>query len=101
MRITKGDTHKFDVTVKDSDDNIFNLTGYTMLFTAKASLTQDTDDIASTAVISDPTTGIGSFTLLPTDTNIDSGTYYFDIKITDGGNNVYTVIDNDELIISP
>lgn len=101
MTITKGDTYNFNVTVKDSKGVIFDLTGYTMTFTAKDSITK-TDieaDISSTAIITTPTSGIGSFTLLPSDTLIDAKKYHYDIQISDGANNIYTVVKDSILTI--
>ena len=102
MTITKGDTYNFSVTVKDSDGVIFDLTGYTMTFTAKDSITK-TDaeaDISSTATITTPASGIGEFTLLPSDTTIDVKDYFYDVQISDGANNVYTVIKKQILSIT-
>ncbi len=102
MTITKGDTYKFNVTVKDSDGNVFDLSGYTMVFTAKDDITKpDAEaDIQKTATITDPLTGIGEFVLLPADTDIEVKSYRYDVQISDGGNNVYTVIKNQELKIT-
>jgi len=102
MTITKGDTYNFSVTVKSSAGVIFDLTGYTMVFTVKDSITLPDSEanISSTAVISDPTTGKGEFILLPSDTTIDVKDYFYDVQISDGANNVYTVIKKDVLSIT-
>lgn len=102
MTITKGDTYNFTVTVKDSDGNIFDLSGYTMVFTAKDDITKSDAEanIQKTANIPDPLTGVGKFTLLPADTNIEVKNYRYDVQISDGNNNVYTVIKNQELKIT-
>jgi len=102
ISITKGDMYKFTVTVKDSAGDIFDLTGYTMVFTAKDDLTKlDVDAaIQSTATIPTPVNGVGEFTLEPTDTNIDAKEYHYDIQISDGSNNVYTVVKDSSLIIT-
>ncbi len=102
MTITKGDRHTFNVTVKDSAGVIFDLTGFDMVFTAKSNL-EDTDanaEIQKAGIIADPVTGIGSFILLPSDTNIDVKSYRYDVQISDGNTNVHTVIKNQELIIT-
>ncbi|MEA3370800.1 MAG: hypothetical protein U9Q40_05615 [Campylobacterota bacterium] len=102
MTITKGDTYNFSVTVKDSDSVIFDLTGYTMTFTAKDSITKlDAEaDISKTATISTPADGIGEFTLLPADTLIDAKEYHYDVQISDGSDNIYTVIKDSILTIT-
>ena len=102
MDITQGDTHSFYVTVKDANDVLLDLTGYTMTFTAKDS-PYDTDGnsfIQENAVISTPSSGVGTFVLTPTVTNITVGDYYFDVQISDGGANVITVIKKDTLTIT-
>lgn len=96
MTIIKRDTHKFTVTAKTSSGEIFDLTGYTMWFTAKLKATSDDADaiISSEAAISDPATGIGKFTLTPLDTDIAVGKdkYQYDVQISDGAINVYTIV---------
>ena len=102
MTITKGDKREFSVTVTDGDGNALDLTTYTMTFTAKAKISQ-TDanaDISKDAVINTPAIGIGVFTLLPADTRVDSGTYSFDVQISDGSTNIFTVIGISKLLIS-
>ena len=102
LSITKGDTSTFNITVKDSDGVIFDLNGYTMTFTAKNNI-DDIDaeaDISSVGVIADPALGIGVISLSPEDTSIDSGEYRYDIQISDGTNNVHTVVKNSLLIIT-
>jgi len=103
MTFTKGDTYIFNVTVKDSDGVVFDLTGYTMMFTVKDTLTKlDSEaQISKSATISAPATGVGSFELSPTDTDIDVGTYHYDVQISDGSSNVYTVIKDSELTVTP
>ena len=94
LEVIRGDTKKFNITVRDSSEAIFDLTGYSMKFTAKSALTlEDADaEISSTAVIANPATGIGAFTLTPTDTSIYISEYLYDIQISDGAANVYTIV---------
>jgi len=96
MTMIKRDTYKFSVTVKDSSGVVFNLTGYSMFFTAKSNpLLDDVDaEISSQAVITDPTSGKGEFTLTPDDTDvaISNEGYDYDVQISDGADNVYTVL---------
>jgi len=99
LSITKGDTSKFNVTVRDEDDVIFDLTGYVMTFTAKEDVTSSIS-ITKEAVISNPSSGVGVITLLPSETKIDSGEYRYDVEISDGTDNVYTVIKNSLLNIT-
>jgi len=102
MSITRGDTCNFNVTVKDEDGVIFDLTGYTMDFTAKNDIGDSDSEavISSEATISSPTSGIGVISLTPDDTTVNAQQYRYDIQISDGGNNVYTVIKNSLLEIT-
>lgn len=96
MTITKRDTHKFTVTAKTSSEKIFDLTGYTMWYTAKSNPKMDDVDaeISAQAIISNPLTGVGAFSLTPTQTDIavKKEGYDYDVQISDGADNVYTVV---------
>ena len=102
MTITKGDKHEFSVAVTDNVGAVMDLSGMTMTFTAKDSITKlDAEaDISATAVIATPSSGIGAFTLLPADTTIDVKDYFYDVQISDGANAVYTVIKDSTLTIT-
>lgn len=101
ITVVQGDTHKFNVTVTDENGSAFDLTSYTMTFTAKKSITDTTAAITSTGVISNPTTGIGLITLTPTDTDIEVNDYHYQIEISDGSDNVYTIVYDSILSIIP
>jgi hypothetical protein len=95
LTIIQKDKKIYEITVTDVNGNAFNLTGYTMTFTAKKDI-KDTDGNSSIdvdAVISSPTTGIGLITLTPTNTDLDIGSYFYDIKIYTDSANVQTIID--------
>ncbi len=78
INIVKGNSFNFDVTVKDINGVIFDLTGYTMTFMAKSShsITDDNAEITKTATITTPEEGVGFFEFSPSETNISvKGTY--------------------------
>ena len=102
MTITKGDKREFSVAVLDGDGNALDLTTYAMEFTAKETVEQTDAEaaISSTAVINTPASGIGVFTITPTDTRIDVKEYLFDVQISDSGSNVFTVITKETLKIT-
>ena len=85
LEIFRRDYKTFTVTVKDSAGVVVDLTDYTAKFTAKLKPT-DTDEQAKIGpidgTISTPATGVISFTLTSTDTNIPAGTYFFDVQIS-------------------
>ena len=88
LEIFRRDYKTFTVTVKDKTGAVVNLTDYDAKFTAKLKST-DTDAQAKIGpvdgTISSPATGVISFTLASTDTNIPAGTYYFDVQISKTG----------------
>jgi hypothetical protein len=85
LTIFRRDYKTFTVTVRDSARVVVDLTDYDAKFTAKLKAT-DTDAQAKIGpidgTIADPATGVISFTLTSTDTNIPAGTYYFDVQIS-------------------
>lgn len=94
MTTVRGDTKKFNISARDSDGQAFDLTGYTMTFTAKSDV--DSDDagaeIQVDAVVSSVSSGVGAFTLVPSDTAVAIGDYFYDVQISDGASNVYTLV---------
>lgn len=84
--LIRGDSTSIDITFSGVD-----LTGSTVFFTAKPALTDDAGD--TTAVITvevvshtDATAGKTSIPLTATDTDVEPGTYYYDIQIKNGTN---------------
>ena len=88
LEIFRRDYKTFTVTVKDKTGAVVNLTDYDAKFTAKLKPT-DTDEQAKIrpvdGTISSPLTGVISFTLTSTNTDIPAGTYYFDVQISKTG----------------
>lgn len=79
--IIRGDDASIDFTFDGVD-----LTGATVFFTAKSTISNSADD--SDAVIekevtshTDPTGGVTVIPLTSTDTNVTPGEYYYDIQI--------------------
>lgn len=82
ITIFRRDYFQFTVTVK-SDGVILPLTGYSAKFTAKLKPTDAQAKIGPVdGTISSPATGVISFTLTSTDTDIPAGVYYFDVQIS-------------------
>lgn len=94
MTTVRGDTKKFNIYARDSDGQAFNLLGYTMTFTAKStvSLADASAEIQVAATISSNLSGVGAFTLLPAETAVAIGDYFYDVQISDGSANVYTLV---------
>ena len=92
MTIVKGDRHEFTTTFVDADGNAFNLSGYTVMFTAKKSysLTDAEANISTAGTVADAALGVAAFVLTPDETTIEATKYYYDTQVSDGGDNVHT-----------
>jgi len=105
ISIVQGDTYSAKVSVTGGDGDPFDLSGFNMTFTAKhdLSLPDAEADINSTATIETPSSnGVGRIKLKPSDTDIPvSDGYRYDIQISDGGDNVHTIVKNGKLLITP
>jgi len=89
ITINRGNTFSGTVTVTNADGTAKDITGYTLFFTVKknsnSDIVTDSDAIISKTVTShsDPTGGITTISLTSTDTTINPGTYFYDIKFKD------------------
>lgn len=90
----------------ERDGAAADLTGATVRFTVK-SVESDTSSDDSTALIkkdvtshTDPTAGQTEISLSPTDTQVDPGDYYYDIKVDEDsdGLNVYKAAEGRVII---
>lgn len=94
ISVYRGDTASITVTITDSDDAAFDLTGYTVKLTVKNS---DTDNDAHavigpiTATVATPASGVGVFALSITNTNVVAKVYSYDVQINDGSTDKKTV----------
>lgn len=86
IELIRGDSATIDFNLAGTD-----LTGATVFFTAKPTISNGADD--SDAVISvevtdhtDPENGTTVIPLSSTDTNVTPGTYYYDIQVKNGTN---------------
>lgn len=91
--VIRGDTRRVQCTFKDSDGSAIDLTDGTVYFTVNSSGDPSSDSgavIQKTATNSDftsPTSGIHTFTLTHSDTNIAAGEYWYDIQFVDSQGN--------------
>lgn len=109
LSILRGDNYTLNLTVKTSTGALQDLTGYKAFFTVVAALDEATVSVVdSTALISKtiasipaPTTGVISFALTSTDTNVATGVYFYDVQIEDAGGVVTTILPPDQITITP
>jgi hypothetical protein len=91
LTIIRGDDVTIPVTFTDSDGDPINLTGCTVFFTVKNEKSDDDDDaVISKSVTSHttPASGITQVVLTHTDTDIDPGSYYWDLQIKDSAGKI-------------
>lgn len=89
VRLTRGDTARFIVTVKNetTQEPYDILPTDTLIMTIKKSV-RDSDPC-----IQKKNVGSNAFHILPTDTSdLPFGRYVYDVQLTTNGNDVYTVI---------
>jgi len=104
LRIDQGATFSSDVTVSDTDGSAFNLTGYTASAKmAKGYASTRTRTTMTTAIASDPTTGVITLSLTADQTNaLDApARYVYDVEITQTLDSTITRVIEGIITVSP
>jgi len=101
ISIIRGTDNSIKITFKENNVAI-DITGYTILFTVKKQCDINKDDdfalIKKTITThSDPTYGESTLILSSTDTDIDEGNYYWDLRLIKDGVITQTQRDNLEI----
>lgn len=94
IEFVRGDTPTITVTIVDVNDDIFDLTGYTVQFTLKENVNDANANAAiapATMTVDDPEIGVATITLTYTQTDLAPGIYWYDIQVNDG-TNYHTVV---------
>lgn len=92
--VTRGDTFEEPLELKDSDGNLIT-TNWTWKFTIRSDIPDQTINNDDDAVISKSGTfsdGESTLTISSTETNIASGTYYFDYQLTKPNGNIHSTL---------
>jgi hypothetical protein len=86
IEVIRGDDVSLKLTFTDINGNAIDLTDTTVFFTVKKKLS-DTDDEALISktidTFDDPTTGIMTILISDTETDLKSGSYYYDVQLKD------------------
>ena len=84
LSIDQGASFSSDVTVKDANNNAFNLTGYTAAAKmAKGYASTRTRRTITATISGDPTTGVVTLSMTAADTaSLDAERYVYDLEIT-------------------
>jgi hypothetical protein len=99
LSLTRGDSHTYNLTFKNSSGNPYCLKNWTVFMTLKQNWSNsDADAVLQKIVTTFPdttsgTSGIASITFDPTDTvNLTPMEYDFDIAVRTNENKTYTVM---------
>ena len=96
LSVVRGDDKTYEVTVKDRNGVVVNITSYTASFTVRVQPLDTaaifTKTLASGIALTAPTTGVLQVTLTAADTTQDLGKYHYDLQVVDTGGNILTVL---------
>jgi hypothetical protein len=95
LSIDQGATFTSDITVKDINGNVFDLTGYTAnAKMAKGYSSTRTRTVISTTFATDRTTGVLTISLTANQTaTLDAERYVYDVEITSSSGSVTRVLE--------
>ena len=101
--IDQGASFSSDITVKDSNGNAFNLTGYTAeAKMAKGYASTRTRTTITSTIASDPTTGVVALTLTSAQTaDLDAERYVYDVEITQTSTGAVTRVIEGIITVRP
>lgn len=98
VEIFRGDNQTLEVTVNDSANNAFDLTGSVARFTVREGINTTqlifkTSDEVTEIEITDPVDGVLEIYLLPEDTReMKPGLYVYDVEVELPSGDIHTVI---------
>ena len=103
LTIDQGATFSSDVTVKDSNDNAFNLTGYTASAKmAKGFQSTKTRTAITCTVAADATTGVITLSLTADQTSdLEDGRYVYDLEILQTSSSTVTRVIEGIITVRP
>jgi len=103
LTLDQGATFNSDVTVKDSNGNAFNLTGYTATAKmAKGYSSTRTRTVITATVNGDPTTGIVTLSLTADETTaLDGERYLYDLEILQTSTSTVTRVIEGIITVRP
>ena len=103
LRIDQGASFSSDVTVKDSNGDVFDLTGYTAAAKMALGYASTRTRVAMTTAIGSPTTGVITLSLSATQTaDLEApARYVYDVEITRTSDNNVTRVIEGIISVSP
>jgi len=103
LSIDQGASFSSDVTVKDANNNAFNLTGYTAAAKmAKGYASTRTRTTITATISGDPTTGVVTLSMTAADTaSLDAERYVYDLEITQTSTGTVTRVIEGIITVNP
>ena len=103
LTLDQGATFNSDVTVKDSNGNAFNLTGYTASAKMATGYTSTRTRTTITCTVNaDPTTGIVTMSLTADQTSaLEEGRYVYDLEILQTSSSTITRVIEGVITVRP
>jgi hypothetical protein len=102
LRIEQGTNFSADVTVKDTDGNALNLTGYTSEAKMSKGYSSTQTRTVLTTTIGSPLTGVISLSLPASITSdLEDGRYVYDVEITQTSTSTVTRVLEGIITVSP
>ena|SRR5210317_637265 len=103
LSIDQGASFSSDVTVKDANNNAFNLTGYTAAAKmAKGYASTRTRTTITATISGDPTTGVVTLSMTAADTaSLDAERYVYDLEITQTSSGTVTRVIEGIISVRP
>jgi hypothetical protein len=100
LKVHRGDTYTFEITVTTWDGGAFNLTNFGAIFTALI-IDEDPSIVVTLVSIPNPLLGKVEITLESNDTQVEPKQYDYDVEIRDNSNPaiVHTIADGKIIIL--
>lgn len=90
--VTQGDTKTYTYTFSDGSDEPYDITDWTLYFTVRPDYGETPVITKDVTTHTAPTDGETEVKLTSTDTDIEAGSYVYDVQVKNGAGDVETVM---------
>ena len=103
LKVNRKNTKSYNLTIKENDV-VKDISGYTIKFTVKKNTNDlDNDDVGaiiSKTITATSSVGLATITLTTSDTNVNPGSYMYDIKLKNTTGSWVKSVDADKFSVS-
>tara|TARA_Y100000310_G_C20100381_1_gene542440 strand:- start:63 stop:410 length:348 start_codon:yes stop_codon:yes gene_type:complete len=96
FKMRQGDDKKINVTIKDENGDVIDITSFTATYKIATALVDGTVKVTKTVgsgiTLTDPTSGVLQIVLVPADTSMLMGQHYHELELVDTGSLETTVL---------